>query len=292
VVFADLDGDRWPEIYVADDMNPNLLFHNLGGRFEDVSLLSGTALDRDGREKAGMGIGLGDVDGDGAPDLTVTNFDHETNSLFRNLGHLQFDDATAASGFGPPSFDVLGFGIVLADLDLDGDLDAFVADGHVVEHPRWDSSTYAQTPLLLAGDGKGHFSRCAPPAGPPRVSRGLASADYDNDGDVDLLVTDNDGPAQLLRNDAFGSWLGVVLRGRAPNTGAVGASLALGHQRRWVLAGDSYQSSSDPRLVFGVGEGPDADLQVEWRDGRRQRFVHPPPNHYLVIGPPTAPRGL
>jgi enediyne biosynthesis protein E4 len=291
VVFVDLDGDLRPEIYVANDMHPNLLFHNLGsGRFEEVSLISGAAVDSDGHEQAGMGIAVGDVDGDGKPELAVTNFDAELNSLYRNLGGLQFDDVSARSGFGPPSYNLLGFGIAFADYDRDGDLDAFVANGHVLEHPERGGSSPLQPPLLLAGDGAGHFQRCADPTMPPRLSRGLATADYDNDGDPDVLVTDNDGSAQLWSAESAGGWLGVRLEGTAPNTGGVGAVVTLGRQRRWVLAGDSYQSSSDGRALFGVtGANVEsvADLEVVWRDGRRQRFVRPPLGRYLVVAPPA-----
>lgn len=291
VVFTDLDGDRRPDIYVANDLDPNLLFHNLGGRFEDVSLLSGAAVSRDGKVQAGMGIGVGDLDGDGLPELSVTNFDVELNSLYRNLGDLLFDDISALSGFGPPSYNLVGFGTIFADLDRDGDLDAYVANGHVYEHPRWDTITYAQPPLLLAGDRTGHFRRCEPPAGAARVSRGLAAADYDDDGDVDLAVTDNDGPAQLLRNDGAGPWLGARLLGAAPNTGGVGAELSLGYQRRFLLAGDSYQSSSDPRALFGVPAGAGAHLAIVWPSGRRQRFVQPTIGSYLLIAEPVALEG-
>jgi hypothetical protein len=289
VVFVDLDGDRRPEIYVTNDMDPNLLFRNLGDRFEDVSLLSGAAVSREGAPQAGMGIAIGDLEGDGAPELAATNFDDETNTLYRNLGGLQFDDVSAASGFGPPSYNLLGFGIVLADLDLDGDLDAFVANGHVVERPTRDSTTYAQPPLLLAGDGRGRFQRCELPAARPRVGRGLAAADYDSDGDVDLLASANDDSPRLWRNEMSAPWLGVWLKGAPPNTGGVGAALSLGTQRRWILAGESYQSSSDPRVLFAAGPQAPADLRVTWPGGQRQRFVRPPLGRYLVVPQPRAP---
>jgi enediyne biosynthesis protein E4 len=295
VVITDLDGDRRPDVYVANDLDPNFLFRNRGdGTFEDVSLISGTAVNRAGKAEASMGIAVGDFDGDFIPDLTVTNFDAETNTLYRNLGDLQFEDVSAASGFGPPSYNLLGFGIVALDLDRDRDLDFFIANGHVFESPKWDSVTYAQPPLLLTGDGKGRFveKRCALPPGDPQVSRSLAAGDHDNDGDPDLAVGNNGNPLQLIRNEVTaGSWLGVDLLGRAPNTGGVGARVTLatrgGRQVRWVLAGDSYQSTSDPRALFGfpAGDSP-VELEIVWPSGKTQRFKAPGEKRYLVVAEP------
>jgi hypothetical protein len=300
VLFTDLDGDRRPDLYVANDLDPNFLFHNLGdGRFEDLSLLSGAAVNRAGKPEAGMGLAVGDVDADGDPDLAVTNFDVETNTLYENLGDLMFEDVSAASGFGPPSFNLLGFGLVFADLDLDGDLDAYAANGHIFEQPRRDNVTYAQPDLLLVGDGRGHFAAeaCGVLAGGPAVARGLARADFDHDGDVDLAISHSDGPLALLRNETAGrAWLGVRLEGTEANREAVGAKLTLlaaaegagepTRQVRWVVAGDSYQSSSDRRQLFGWrdGERPLA-LEVEWPAGERRRLLAPPAGLYLVLPP-------
>jgi hypothetical protein len=294
VLFTDLDGDRRPDVYVANDMTPNLLFHNLGGgRFEDVSLFSGAAVDAAGKAQAGMGLAAGDFDGDGDPEITVTNFDAEVNSFYRNLGDLQFEDASASSGLGPPSYNLLGFGIIAADLDLDGDLDAYVANGHVFEHPKWDSVLYAQPDLILAGDGHGRFENrsCALPPGEPQVGRGLAAGDYDSDGRPDLAMQNSGGPLELLRNETNGIWVGVVLEGRAPNTAAVGAKVTLvspgRRQVRWSMAGDSYQSTSDRRLLFGLpaGETP-KELEVVWPSGRTQRLAAPPTGRYLTLTEP------
>jgi hypothetical protein len=298
VLFTDLDGDRRPDVYVANDETPNLLFHNLGGgRFEDVSLFSGAAVDAAGKAQAGMGLAAGDFDGDGDPEITVTNFDAEVNSFYKNLGDLQFEDASASSGFGPPSYNLLGFGIVAADLDLDGDLDAYVANGHVFEHPKWDSVLYAQPDLILAGDGRGRFENrsCALPPGPPQVGRGLAAGDYDSDGRPDLAMQNSGGPLELLRNETEGAaWVGVVLEGKTPNTAAVGAKVTLvssaggigdnRRQVRWSMAGDSYQSTSDRRLLFGLpaGEAP-KELEVVWPSGRTQRIAAPPAGRYLTL---------
>ncbi len=288
VLFTDLDGDHRADVYVANDLTLNLLYRNLGdGRFEDLSLLSGTALNRDGKPEAGMGVAAGDVDGNGLLDLAVTNFDVETNTLYRNLGSMLFEDIAAESGFGPPSFNFLAFGIVLVDLDLDGDLDAYVANGHVREQPRRENVYYAERDLVLLGDGKGGFRelRCDGLDKDPGVGRGIAWSDFDHDGDPDLAVQNNNRRFDLLRNDSKGNWLGVRLRGRGSNSEAVGAQARLLTGERWqtrrVMAGDSYQSSSDKRLLFGLGNSSADTIEIIWPDGRVQRLLNPPQDRYL-----------
>ena len=300
VVFSDLDADGWPDLYVANDLTLNLLWRNRGdGTFEDQSLLSGAAVNRNGRPEAGMGLAAADFDFDGDPDLMVTNFDVETNTLYRNTSSgtdLLFEDVSAVSGFGQPSFNLLGFGIVAEDFDRDGALDVYVANGHIFESPRRDNTDHRQRNLLLRGSAAGSFSevRCVWTNGDPLVSRGSAVADYDNDGDGDLLVTANDGPARLWRNDteapAGAGWLGVELRGGRSNTQAVGAVATLsgtsGRQpaRRWAIRGDSYQSSSGHRLRWAVpaDDGP-LQLDLRWPSGLRTRIVDPPVGEYLVV---------
>lgn len=294
VLLVDLDGDHRPEIYVANDMTANLLYRNhADGTFEDLSLLSGSAVNREGLPEAGMGAAVGDVDGDGDADLVVTNYDVQTNTLYLNDGDLQFEDASTTSGFGLPSFNLVGFGLALADFDRDGKLDAFVANGHTVERPARANVDYAQPDLLLFGEPGGRFRRdaCALPQR-VTVARGAAVGDLDNDGAPDLAIQMSGGPVSLLHNElAAGSWLGLRLAGSSPNTEAVGAELALatpgGLQRRWVIAGDSYQSSSDRRVLFGIGEGPIGPLEVRWPAGRRQRFEDLPMGRYVTL--PEAP---
>ena len=273
VVFTDLDGDRRPDLYVANDLTPNFLFRNLGRRFEDVSLFSGAAANREGAFEAGMGIAVGDVDGDGDPDLAVTNFDVETNTLYLNLGSMQFEDVSARSGFGTPSFNLLGFGVALADFDRDGGLDAWVANGHIFEHPPRENVTHAQRDLLLLGDGRGGFRerRCPWLEERPLVGRGLAVADYDRDGDADVAIVNNGGPLQLWRNDAeAGGWLAVEAESVGTRVDVVDAGGR--RRRRWVTAGDSYQSTSERRPLFGLGASSPAAVEVAWPDGRRTRL--------------------
>lgn len=297
VLFVDLDGDLRPEVYVANDQTINLLFANRGGgRFEDVSLLSGTAVNRDGMAEAGMGLAAADFDGDGDADLAVTNFDFETNTLYRNLGGLQFEDDSAETAFGPPSLNLLGFGLAALDLDLDGDLDYYVANGHVFERPPRQGVTYEQPSLVMFGDGRGRFTATTCPVyggGRPGLGRGLAAADYDNDGDPDLGIQNNDRPLALLRNDGkpAAGWVGVALRGRGGNSEGIGAKVQLltsaGAQTRWVLAGESYLSSGDKRALFALPAGARAEaVEVTWPSGARQRVVAPPAGRYLTLVEP------
>ena len=346
VLFTDLDADGRPDLYVANDLTLNLLFRNRGdGTFEDLSLLSGAAVNRNGRPEAGMGLAAADFDLDGDPDLAVTNFDVETNTLYRNAGPasgLLFEDVSATAGFGQPSFNLLGFGIVAADFDRDGALDVYVANGHIFASPRRDNTEHRQRNLLLrghagdrdGGDGGGRETddreagtretgdraafveaRCGWLERDTLVSRGAAAADFDLDGDADLAVTANDGPARLWRNDAAppagAAWLGVELRGAAPNTQAVGAVVTVSGgggappARRWTIRGDSYQSSSGHRLRWALAPpptptgdpeagadrpgGPPAaawrplQLDLRWPSGARTRVVDPPTGVYLVV---------
>ena len=296
VIFTDLDDDGHADLYVANDLTINLLFRNRGdGTFEPLSLLSGAGLNRQGKAEAGMGVAAGDVDGDGDPDLAVSNFDVETNTLYLNRGQMLFEDLSAESGFGVPSFNLLGFGLILADLDVDGDLDAYVANGHIYENPPRETTSYEQPDLLLLGDGGGAFEtvECGPAFASRRVGRGLAAADYDDDGDIDLAVTGNGGPLQLLRNDLTGhSWLGLLLRGRGPNTEAVGAVVTLRQgettQVRRVHGGDSYQSAGDRRLLFALNpRGGAASLEVRWPSGETHVLGGLPAGRYVSLDEST-----
>jgi len=295
VLFVDLDGDRRADLYVANDLSINLLYRNRGdGTFEDLSLLSGAAANREGAPEAGMGLAVGDVDADGDPDLAVTNFDLETNTLYRNDGQLLFEDVAASSGFGQPSFGLLAFGLVAGDFDHDTNIDFLVGNGHIFETPRRDGIAYAQPDLLLLGDGAGRFE--APPcpalADPPTVTRALAVGDLDNDGDLDVARQTSGGPLSLLADARRASdWIGVRLVGRGLNTEAVGAVVRLetggNPQTRWVIAGDSYQSSSDRRVLFGIGEAPEPGrIEITWPAGRRTVLEAPPAARYLVVHEP------
>lgn len=241
-----------------------------------------------------MGVAVGDVDGDLDPDMAVANFDVQTNTLYINQGDFYFEDTSAASGFGVPSFNYVCFGLVLSDFNRDGHLDFFVGTGHTTETPTRVNVVYEEPDVLVLGDGKGDFAEpgCPLPIDEPSVSRGVAFADYDNDGDVDLAIQRSGKPLSVLRNDTTaGSWLGLQLRSDSANVDGVGARVilrtSLGDQVRWVLAGDSYQSSSDRRLLFGFDAKAEIlELDILWPSGSRQRIGRPPEERYLTIYEP------
>lgn len=297
VQFTDLDGDGRPDLYVANDETTNFLFHNRGPgpegdvTFEDLSLLSGTAVNMDGKPEAGMGVVVADFDQDGDPDLAVTNFDVETNTYYENLGQMQFADSSAASGFGVPSFNMLGFGMVSVDLDGDGDLDTYTANGHIFFRPRRVNVSYAQRDVVLLSDGRGRFTelRCPFLEQEPKVGRGLVVADFDRDGDPDLAIVNNGGPLQLLAGELpgyEGGAVGVRLRGAGANREAVGARVDLVsrnvRRRRWVTAGDSYQSASDRGVLFAGADEPQA-IEIRWPRGKLLRIEEPPAGVELQI---------
>ena len=272
-----------PRSSVSNDSTPNFLWRNRAGRLVEDGLASGVALNGAGRTEAGMGVDAGDTDGDGRLDLIVTNLSLETNTLYLATDS-GFRDATRGAGLFAPSLAVLGFGVDLLDLDLDGDLDLAVANGHAVDNIEIFEAglAYAQPNQLFANDGSGRFTDLGASAGPGfaerAVSRGLASADVDGDGRVDLLITRTNGPTQLLRNETAqpGHWLGLKLEGRGSNSQAIGALVDFDRGGRRLVeevrAGGSYQGSSDPRLHFGLGAdtSPVAELRVRWPDGATQ----------------------
>jgi hypothetical protein len=302
VAALDLDADLDLDLYVANDSNPNYLYQNDGaGRFREVGLWSGAALSQTGMAQAGMGLATGDLEGDGLADLLVTNFSKDSTTLYRNLGDLVFEDASRPLGVRDPTFQPLSWGAALADLDLDGDLDLFIANGHI--YPQADevpaAGGYGQRNLLLAWEG-GRFVDATERAGPGlqvvESSRGLAVGDVDGDGGLDLAVSNIDAPPTLLRNDGPGGgrWLQVdapgVLRAEVVAEGEGGGPAAA---RRWVrhrVHGSSYVSASDPRFHFGLGSGPEdgaAPLRLRLvRPGGRELVVHDPPvDRVLVVRP-------
>jgi hypothetical protein len=242
-----------------------------------------------------MGVNSGDLDADGRPDLVVANFEAEPNSFFRNLGDGVFEDISATSGFGPPAFLFSGFGLNLFDAANAGRLDAFIANGHVLEHPKLAGVTYAERPFLLWNDGKGRFVErgCGEPFRRELVGRGSATADYDNDGDVDIVVSNSGGPLQLLRNDGkHGNWIGFVLVGNKSNRQGIGSRLRLetdrGTQLREVRAGESYLSSSDPRIHFGLGTASAVrSLEVRWPSGLVQKVTDARLARYQKVAEPA-----
>jgi hypothetical protein len=281
VVAVDLDGDRLVDLYVANDTTANYLFRNRGGwRFEEVGLSAGVACAASGGFQAGMGIACGDLDGDGLPDLAVTNFYGESTTFYRNLGGGLFADTTSAVGLAAPSRFLLGFGLSFVDVDNDGWLDLASANGHVNDYR--PGTSYAMPAQLLKGGVGGRLADVTATAGAPwqvpRVGRGLATGDIDNDGRLDLLIVSQDTPLAYLHNRTEGGhWVTFRLEGRASNRDAVGARVAIdsGGRRQvaWRIGGGSYLSASDPRLHFGLGTAGRVDaLEVTWPSGRVDRY--------------------
>lgn len=294
VIFTDYDLDGDQDLYLANDLTPNLLMRNDGGVFVERGLASGTSLNDEGQIEAGMGVDAADTDGDGWPELYVTNFQWESNTLYRNLKGRFFVDATVDSRLNAPSLPFLGFGTVFLDYDLDGDQDLFVANGHVYDNASTvdRASSYAQRNQLLANDGGGRYvevEKAGPGMQRIEVSRGAAVGDYDNDGDPDILVTNSNGPAVLLRNDLVAeNWLGVALVGRASNRQGIGARVVLHAggktQVREVRAGSSYLCGSDARLLFGLGGSEEAErIEVHWPSGAVQAIEGIRGGQYLTI---------
>jgi enediyne biosynthesis protein E4 len=289
VVAADVDEDGWVDLFVANDTTANYLWHNLGGmRFEEAGVLSGVACNAQGSFQAGMGTAVGDVDGDGLPDLTVTNFYGESTSFFKNMGKGLFADQTSAIGLADPSRYLVGFGVVLFDANNDGRLDLAQTNGHVIDN-RPDFPLDMPALLLIGGD-HGRFVDVTSKAGPawsvPRIGRALAAGDLDNDGRIDLVSVPQNVPLVFFHNQtasAAGHAISFLLEGTTSNRDGVGAIVTVtagGRRRRaWRYGGGSYQSASDPRLHFGLGQDRIDAVEVRWPSGRVDRFTDPKVDH-------------
>jgi hypothetical protein len=286
VAMLDDDRDGWPDLFVANDTQPNKLYRNLrNGRFREVALGAGLALSPEGKARAGMGVDVGDFDGSGRPGLAVTNFDNEMIGLYRATGPGVYEDVATPAGIGIASRNSLGFGCAFVDVDLNGTLDLVVANGHIDETVRniRGNTGYAQPPHLFLNQGNGTFRDVAAAAGAdfaqPRVGRGLACGDFDRDGDVDLLITTNNGPAALFRNDQLAGNRSIRFRliGTKSNRDAIGASVRVFHdgssQSRLVKSGSSYLSQSELAVTFGTGRRDRVDrVVVDWPSGRTEEF--------------------
>jgi hypothetical protein len=283
----DDDDDGWPDLFVANDTQPNKLYRNQrNGTFRETAVRAGVAFSAEGRSRAGMGVDVGDIDGSGRMSLAVTNFDNEMVGLYRPQGPGLYEDVATRAGVGQPSRNRLGFGCVFADLTLDGALDLVVANGHIddVVRATRGSLGQAQPPLLFLNDGAGVFQEAAAAAGPdfarPRVARGLAYGDFDRDGDLDLLMTTNNGPAVLFRNDLAPGHRSVrlTLVGTQSNRDGIGARVRVFHggatQTRLVKSGSSYLSQSELPVTFGVGRRDRVDrVVIAWPSGRTEEFA-------------------
>jgi hypothetical protein len=294
-VAADYDNDGWPDIYVACDSTPSWLFRNRhDGTFAQEGLERGVALSEDGIEQAGMGVAVGDYDLDGNLDLFKTNFSDDTNVLYRNDGNGYFTDSTIRAGLGVETRYV-GWGTGMVDLDNDGLPDLFVVTGSVYPEVERQLPSYPfRTPRLVFRNlGDGRFEELIDEAGPGvaavHASRGCAFGDFDNDGDVDVLVMNMNEPPSLLRNDVSGGghWLKVLLMGVKSNRSAIGARVVARYggraQAQEVTAQSSFYSADDRRLHFGLGTSKSADLTIRWPNGATENVPNVEADQLVVI---------
>jgi hypothetical protein len=288
VAMLDDDQDGWPDLFVANDTQPNKLYRNQrNGTFKEVAVGAGLALSTDGKARAGMGVDAGVLDASNQPTLAITNFDNEMIGLYRPLGRGLYEDVAMRAGIGAASRTTLGFGCAFADFDLDGALDLVVANGHIDEtvRPIRGHVGSAQAPHLFLNQGNGVFRDVAAAVGTdfskPKVGRGLAVGDFDRDGDVDLLITTNNGPAYLFRNDQSSGnrSLRFRLAGTKSNRDAIGATVRIFHggssQSRLVKSGSSYLSQSELPVTVGVGRRDRVDrVVITWPSGATQEFTN------------------
>jgi hypothetical protein len=290
VLATDLNGDGWVDFYVVNDVGVNLLY--LGGpgrRFQEVGLQSGVACSEYGLAESGMGVDAGDYNGDGWPDLWVTNFELENNSLYAGGSDGIYTHATVAAGLAGSCFPYVGFGTCLDDLNGDGWPDLFIANGNVYYY--LGKKGYEQQAFLYQNMGGKMFSDASARGGPyfsvPHVGRGAALGDIDNDGAPDLVIVHQNDPVTLLRNRlATSAWVGIQLRGTASNREAIGARVSAPFSDRgivrWVRSGAGYLSQFDQRLSFPANDGP-LDVKVAWPGGRHEVFRGLTPGHYHEV---------
>ncbi len=293
-VAADFDNDGWPDIYVACDSTPSLLFRNQhDGTFVEQAMDRGVALSEDGMEQAGMGIGVGDLLCQGALDIVKTHFAADTPAVYTNDGKGVFRDDTLRSGLGAETR-YISWGVGVEDLDNDGNPDIFwVTGGIYPEMQNRPDQPYRSPRILFRSLGNGRFEEIGAQAGPgvaaPHCSRGCAFGDFDNDGDVDILIVNLYEPPSLLRNDLSGGehWIKVKLIGTKSNRSAIGARVTVRYaekvQTREVLSQSSYLSANDPRLHFGLGSAATADLEVRWPLGLVEKFTKVAANQLVFL---------
>ncbi|HTQ55030.1 MAG TPA: CRTAC1 family protein [Bryobacteraceae bacterium] len=282
-VAADFNNDGWPDIYVACDSTPSyLLRNNHDGTFTDTGLESGVALNEDGMEQAGMGVAVGDYNLDGNLDIFKTHFADDTNILYRNDGKGNFEDTTIAAGLAVETR-FIGWGAGIVDLDNDGNPDLFFVTGSVYPEVEAKLPNYPfRTPRVIFRNlGDGRFEELMDQAGPAitaaHASRGCAFGDFDNDGDIDMVIVNLNEPPSLLRNDLAGGahWLKVKLEGVESNRSAIGARVTARYggkmQAQAVLSQASFYSANDRRLHFGLGAATQADLTIDWPSGKQER---------------------
>ena len=299
VAAADFDNDGWPDIYVSCDTAPSLLYHNNhDGTFRELAVPSGCAFDENGVALSGMGAGVADYDGDGWLDIVRTNFTDQVTTLYRNNGDGAFHDASMQSGLGINT-KYVGFGVGFFDFDNDGRTDIFIANGHVYPQiaGRKLHVSYRQPRLLYRNLGNGRFEDVSAGAGPaittPNLGRGCAFGDLNNDGNIDVVVNNLDGPPSVLRNEggSGNNWLLVKCAGTRSNRSAIGTRVRVKTGDRAqigeVMSGSGYYSQNDLRLHFGLGQAKTVDLvEVTWPSGARQSIPNVEVNQVLRIEEP------
>jgi hypothetical protein len=286
VAMFDYDQDGWPDLLVANDTQPNKLYRNAhNGTFKDVAVEAGIAFSADGKARAGMGVDAADFDNSGAAGVAITNFDNEMIGLYRALGNGTYEDIATQAGVGLPSKTTLGFGCLFLDANLDGALDLIAANGHIDDTVRniRGNVGYAQPPQLFLNQGKRTFrdvtSEVGDAFGQPKVGRGLACGDFDRDGDLDILITTNNGPAYLYRNDQLAGNRSMRFRlvGKQSNRDAIGATVRIYHegttQSRLIKSGSSYLSQSELPVTFGLAKRDKIErVVIQWPNGRTEEY--------------------
>jgi hypothetical protein len=285
VAMIDYDQDGWPDLLVANDTEPNKLYRNQrNGTFRDVAVEAGIAFSAEGKARAGMGVDVGDFDNSGRSGVAITNFDNEMIGLYRAEAGGGFADVAVQSGVGLASKTTLGFGCTFVDCDLDGSLDLIAVNGHIDDTVRNVRNVgYAQAPQLFLNNGKGGFREVGDEVGggfnEPKVGRGLAVGDFDRDGDQDILMTTNKGPAYLFRNDQTAGNRSIRFRlvGTQSNRDGIGAQVKISsggvEQTRFVRTGSSYLSQSELPVTFGLGKHDKVErLVIYWPSGRAEEF--------------------
>ena len=296
VVSGDIDDDGDIDIYVANDKDMNLLFINNGrGRFTESAMITGTGFNGNGLNEAGMGVDLGDINQDGFQDIYVTNYSGETNTLYQNRGEGIFSDDTDERGLGNPSIHFLAFGIKFADINLDGWLDIFVGNGHVIDNINLFNGQYKhsqrnQIYINQSGIFKDGTLDIGGDMLHETVSRGVASGDFDNDGDIDFIISNNNDRANLLINESnlSNNWIGFYLEGTTSNRQAIGSKIKIftesNIQTSWVNSSGSYLSSNDQRVIFGLEkEKMIAKVEIDWLGGKKEVFSNLQSNNYYKV---------